>query len=77
MQRRCPACSRKVLVRKKYCFYHSQALDDIKEYYKKWVYAYGDISFNTFLNKLLNMNEVGSWIKELIVVELKKIENHK
>jgi hypothetical protein len=70
--KKCSACSRKALTRKKYCFYHSQAIDDIKEHYKKWVYAYGIISWNDFLNKLLSMNETGSWIKEVIAVELKR-----
>jgi hypothetical protein len=72
MQKKCSACSRKVLTRKKYCFYHSQALDDIMEHYKKWVHVYEIISWNDFLNKLLNMNETGSWIKEVIAVELKR-----
>jgi hypothetical protein len=67
--KKCTTCSRKVL---KYCFYHSQALDDIKKYYKRWVHAYGIISWNDFLNKLLNMDETGSWIKEVIAIELKR-----
>ena len=72
MQKDCCACSRKVPPTKKYCFYHSQALDDINEHYMKWVHAYGLISWNDFLNRLLSMNETGSWIKEVISVELKK-----
>ena len=71
MQKNCCACSRKVLATKKYCIYHSQALDDIKGHYTKWVYAYGIISWNDFLNRLLDMNETGSWIKEVISVELR------
>jgi hypothetical protein len=71
MQKNCCVCSRKVLTTKKYCFYHNQALDDIKEHYAKWVYAYGVISWNDFLNRLLYMDETGSWIKEVISVELK------
>jgi hypothetical protein len=63
---------KKSLDEKKYCCHHSQALDDIMEHYKKWVHAYEIISWNDFLNKLLNMNETGSWIKEVIAVELKR-----
>jgi hypothetical protein len=72
MQKDCCACSRKVSTTKRYCSYHSQALDHIKEHYMKWVHAYGLVSWNDFLNRLLNMNETGSWIKEVISVELKK-----
>ena len=70
MNTKCSACSRKATT-KKYCFYHNQAFDSLKEYYKIWVEAYEVISWNDFLNKLLKMNETGSWIKEVIVVELK------
>jgi hypothetical protein len=63
---------KKSLDKKKYCFYHNQALNNIKEHYTKWVYAYGTISWDDFLNRLLNMNETGSWIKEVISVELKR-----
>jgi hypothetical protein len=72
MQKDCRACPRKVPTTKKYCSYHSQALDDIKEHYMKWVHAHGHVSWNDFLDRLLNMNETGSWIKEVISVELKK-----
>ena len=52
-------------------FHHSQAFDSLKEHHKAWIEAYGIISWNNFLNKLIKMNETGSWIKEVIVVELK------
>jgi hypothetical protein len=42
------------------------------DHYKAWVEAYGRISWDDFLNKLLKMQETGSWIKEVIEVELKK-----
>ena len=40
-------------------------------HYKAWVNAYGRMSWEEFLTKLLNMQETGSWIKEVIGVELK------
>lgn len=41
-------------------------------HYKAWVNVYGRISWEEFLTKLLSMQETGSWIKEVIEVELKK-----
>jgi hypothetical protein len=41
-------------------------------HYKTWVDAYGGISWQDFLNKLSTMQETGSWVKEVIAVELKK-----
>lgn len=70
MDTKCSACSQKVSTGK-YCFHHSQAFDSLKEHHKAWIEAYGIISRNNFLNKLIKMNETGSWIKEVIVVELK------
>ncbi len=44
----------------------------MKNHYKVWVKAYGSISWEEFLNKLVGMQETGRWIKEVIEVELKK-----
>jgi hypothetical protein len=70
MEKKCFACARKVSM-SKYCFYHAQAFDNLTEHYKRWVEAYGTISWRDFLNKLLQMNETGIWVKDVIVVELK------
>ncbi len=41
-------------------------------HYIAWVDAYGSISWREFLNKLLKMQETGSWIREVIEAESKK-----
>jgi hypothetical protein len=70
MKKNCSACSRKVSTGK-YCLYHNQALSDLKDHYKSWITAYDkNILWNNFLNKLYNMDETGTWIKEVILVEL-------
>lgn len=70
MEKKCFACARKVSM-SKYCFYHAQAFDNLTEHYKRWVEAYEIISWRDFLNKLLQMNETGIWVKDVIAVELK------
>jgi hypothetical protein len=70
MRTQCSVCLRKISTGK-YCVYHNQALDNLKQHYKTWVEAYGIISWNDFLKKLLNMTETGYWIKEVAIVELK------
>jgi hypothetical protein len=69
---KCTACHRKALSGNKYCLHHKQAFDSMINHYKAWVNAYGRISWEEFLTKLLSMQETGSWIKEVIEVELKK-----
>jgi len=66
---KCAACHRKTLAGKKYCIHHSQAFDSLSEHYKAWVHAYGSISWQDFMERLLKMNETGSWIREVIKVE--------
>ena len=70
MTRKCSACSRRVSI-ERYCIYHGQAFEKLKEHYEIWVKAYGSISFCEYLNKLVKMNDTGMWIKEVIIVELK------
>jgi hypothetical protein len=41
-------------------------------HYKIWVNAYGRTSWGEFLIKLSGMQETGSWIKEVIALELEK-----
>jgi hypothetical protein len=38
-------------------------------HYKAWVQAYGRVSMQDFMDKVLEMKETGSWIKEVISVE--------
>jgi hypothetical protein len=37
------------------------------------VKAYGIISWSDYLNKLVEMNDTGIWVKQVISVELKKL----
>jgi hypothetical protein len=68
---KCAACSRKVVQGdNRYCHYHSQALAGLKQHYIAWTDAYGTISWNDFLCSLVPLNETGSWVKEVIAVEM-------
>ena len=69
---KCAACHRMVILDGKYCLHHKQALDSFNDHYKAWVGAYGSISWQEFLVKLLKMKETGSWVKEVIETESKK-----
>lgn len=65
----CAACSRKTVSDKKYCVNHSQAYDSLSNHYKEWVRAYGRISMQEFMDKLLEMKETGTWVREVIAAE--------
>lgn len=70
--KKCTACHRIALKNSEYCLHHNQAFDSITNHYKAWVNAYGSISRQDFLLKLSTMQETGSWVKEVIALELKK-----
>ena len=67
---KCAACSRDSAER--YCRYHSQALEQLKSHYDKWVDAYGGITWQEYLQKLSRMDEAGPWVKEVIAEEMKR-----
>jgi hypothetical protein len=73
---KCAACHRKALPDSKYCLHHKQASDNMLSHYKAWVNAYGGISWEDFMDKLLKLKETGSWVKEVIAVE-QKMKNEK
>jgi hypothetical protein len=67
---KCAACSRDA--EGKYCRYHSQALERLREHYGAWVKAYGDMQWGDYLAKVSKMEETGSWVKEVVEAEMKK-----
>jgi hypothetical protein len=67
---RCAACFRGVIANgKKYCVYHSQAYDSLEKQYKAWVNAYGGLSWEGYLKRLLTLDQSGSWVKDVINIE--------
>jgi hypothetical protein len=71
---KCVACHRKALLYDKYCIHHKQAFDNMINHYKVWVNVYGKITWEEFLIKLSGRQETGSWVKEVIALELEKIK---
>jgi DNA-directed RNA polymerase subunit N (RpoN/RPB10) len=66
----CLACGKQAQDR--YCAYHEKALNQLRDHYDKWVHAYGNISWENFLERLEGKNDTGAWVKEVIKAELKK-----
>jgi hypothetical protein len=73
--KKCAACYREVVAKdKKFCIYHSQAYVSLKKQYDAWVKAYGGISWDDYLKKLLTLDQTGSWVKDVINLELKELK---
>ncbi|MFY9870166.1 MAG: hypothetical protein WAK17_10640 [Candidatus Nitrosopolaris sp.] len=69
---KCTICTRSVSNNQdKYCSHHTQAYDNLKELYKIWKKAFDGLSWIDYMNKLLELNETGSWVKEVISAEIR------
>jgi len=66
---KCRACSRDAS--NKFCTYHERAYSALKKNYDAWRDAYGKISWREYLERLLELKETGSWVKDVIMLELK------
>jgi hypothetical protein len=59
----CPICGR--TIQKKFCAYHQQAFDNLRNTHAKWETAAG-ISWEEYLVKLSDLEDTGRWIVEVI-----------
>ena len=69
---RCILCVRKA-IKEKYCEYHYEASQSLKEHYEIWRSRYGEISWYDYLRRLEKIKYTGKWVKEVIEVELKNV----
>ncbi len=68
---KCIACSREASANK-FCNYHENAYNTLKKNYDVWKDGYGKISWKEYLERLLERKETGSWVKDVIILELKE-----
>ncbi len=64
----CLICSR--ATSGKYCEYHCKSFDKLVSGYESWKRALGEISWENYLRKLLELQETGSSIRDIIQKEL-------
>jgi len=62
---RCKICNR-VKEFEDFCKYHSLAYKNLLASYERWKEAYGDLSWSDYLKKLMENENTGIWVKEVI-----------
>lgn len=67
----CQVCNRNA-ESKDFCKYHLLADQVLNKNYDNWCYAYGKLTWNQYLKKLLEANEIGLWVKEVVKYELEQ-----
>jgi len=60
----CIICER-VCASGKYCKYHADAHQNIMQNYDEWKEAYGDLSFQEYLHKIIDNTSTGIWACEV------------
>ena len=78
--KKCALCSRFIVQDSnhgRYCVYHTQAYDALVAHYNSWNAAYGKLSWNEYLEKMIKMQETGHWIRQIAEAELQKEKEKK
>lgn len=73
-EKRCMLCVRKA-IQEKFCKYHYEALQSLRDHYHVWKNSYGEITWYDYLTKLQEINYTGKWVKDVIEIELKNVKN--
>lgn len=70
---RCMLCVRKA-IQEKFCKYHYEALQSLRDHYHVWKNSYGEITWYDYLTKLQEIKYTGKWVKDVIEIELKNVK---
>jgi len=70
---RCIICSKES--NDKLCKYHKMAYDKLEECYNTWRSAYKDITWEDYLKRILELDETGKWVKDVIKYKLESLFN--
>ena len=69
---KCKLCRREVKDGSDLCIYHAAARDNLYKGYDRWLQAYGELSWKAYLERILNLQEAGAWVREVAKLELEK-----
>lgn len=72
-EKRCMLCVRKA-IQEKFCKYHYEALQSLRDHYHVWKNSYGEITWYDYLTRLQGIKYTGKWVKDVIEIELKNVK---
>lgn len=64
-RQKCSLCSRAAPANECYCVFHSAALSNVKVSYVDWQRAIGEISWERYLERIIELKETGESAKEI------------
>lgn len=71
-EQKCEVCERRKEISTCYCQYHSVAYLNLKNEFRNWESAYGEISWERYLEAVAEVDETGEWAKQVAKNELSK-----
>jgi hypothetical protein len=73
----CAVCERRVEPNESYCHYHKVSNDNLLKTYQFWKKAYGSLSWEEYLARIVSIPETGMWVKDVAEFELRSILSQK
>ncbi len=61
----CPLCERVKISNGEYCLFHEAALSTVKQRYLEWKDAFGNISWERYLERIIGLKETGDSAREI------------
>jgi len=68
----CSLCERPLELETSYCNFHRIAYTEIKSRFSEWNTAFGNISWERYLETIIGLKETGDWAKEVATLELQQ-----
>ena len=70
---KCEVCERSIEGSELYCQYHSIAYMNLKRRIDEWKVAHGEINWESYLETIIGLEEVGDWVKQVAKNEIAKM----
>ena len=67
---KCSLCERPLVPDSSYCNFHKMASIEIKSGFSEWNIAFGNISWERYLETIIGLKETGDWAKQVATLEL-------
>ncbi len=67
---KCSLCERPPVPDSSYCNFHRMAFTEIKSRFSEWNIAFGNISWERYLETIIGLKETGDWAKQVATLEL-------
>ncbi len=62
---KCEVCRREAEADSSLCAFHKRAGESLRSEYKSWSEAYGELTWEEYLDRIIENGETGEWVVEV------------